>query len=378
MATTISEPISALPPGGPRDVVRAARLRSSLRATAIVAALLAAYSVFAIADGGLELYLQRVFDGVSNGVLYGAVALALVLVFKATRVINFAQGSLAMFGTFLAYMAYDSWGVPLALAIVAAMIVSAARRGRHRARGDPPVRRRQPPGDRDRDARPLPRRQRARGLHLGLRPARLPEPLPARQRRLRRDRRRAPHLRGARHDRARRAGGARRPPAAVAHEARPGDALRRQLGRVLAPARHRHRPLDPDQLGARGRRRHARRLPRRLDHLPRSRLHGQDPRLRLRGGCAGRARLDLGLARRRHPRRPRDRAGDRLHRLPRLPVRARLRLHRDHRRAPVQAGRAVRPPLPGARLDGPLHASSRAAASTARCGSAAPPQPRSC
>lgn len=126
MATSLSEPISAVPPGGaPRDVVRAARRRSSLRATAIVAALLAAYSIFAIADGGLELYIQRVFDGVSNGVLYGAVALALVLVFKATRVINFSQGALGMFGTFLAYMAWDSWGVPLVLAIVLAMLVSA-------------------------------------------------------------------------------------------------------------------------------------------------------------------------------------------------------------------------------------------------------------
>lgn len=54
-------------------------------------------------DGGFQLYLQRVADGVLNGFLYGMVALALVLVFKATGVINFAQGAMGMVGTFLAF-----------------------------------------------------------------------------------------------------------------------------------------------------------------------------------------------------------------------------------------------------------------------------------
>jgi branched-chain amino acid transport system permease protein len=128
MGTTLSEPLPSLPApgsGAPRDVVRAARRKSSWRAMAVVAALLAAYSIWAITDGGLKLYLQRAFDGISSGVLYGAVALALVLVFKATRIINFSQGALAMFGTYLAYTAWDSLGLPLGLAIVAAMIVSA-------------------------------------------------------------------------------------------------------------------------------------------------------------------------------------------------------------------------------------------------------------
>jgi branched-chain amino acid transport system permease protein len=52
----------------------------------------------------MELFVQRVFDGVSNGAIYAAVAVALVLIFKATTLINFAQGELAMFGTFFAYI----------------------------------------------------------------------------------------------------------------------------------------------------------------------------------------------------------------------------------------------------------------------------------
>lgn len=52
----------------------------------------------------MELFVQRTFDGLSNGAIYAAVAVALVLIFKATTLINFAQGELAMFGTFFAYI----------------------------------------------------------------------------------------------------------------------------------------------------------------------------------------------------------------------------------------------------------------------------------
>jgi branched-chain amino acid transport system permease protein len=56
----------------------------------------------------------------------GAVALSLVLIFKATRVINFAQGSMAMFGTFVAYTAFSQWSLPLWAAVILAMLISAA------------------------------------------------------------------------------------------------------------------------------------------------------------------------------------------------------------------------------------------------------------
>jgi branched-chain amino acid transport system permease protein len=121
--------ITALPETGrqPRggDVLAARRRRSAARSLGVVIALLAMFSVYAIADGGPTLYLQRVIDGTMNGVLYGMVALALVLVFKATGVINFGQGAMAMVGTFVAFTAVDSWGLPLILAIVVGMAISA-------------------------------------------------------------------------------------------------------------------------------------------------------------------------------------------------------------------------------------------------------------
>ncbi|MDQ0381085.1 branched-chain amino acid ABC transporter permease [Amycolatopsis thermophila] len=120
----------AIPITGPRsrdgDVLAAGRRRSATRGLGVVVALLAAFSVYAIADGGFTLYFQRVIDGAMNGIVYGMVALALVLVFKATGVINFAQGAMGMVGTYLAFTAADRWAVPLVVAILLAMVVSAA------------------------------------------------------------------------------------------------------------------------------------------------------------------------------------------------------------------------------------------------------------
>ena len=62
-----------------------------------------AFSIWAINDGGSDLFFQRVFDGLSNGFIYSAMALALVLIYKATGVVNFAQGEMAMMGAFIAY-----------------------------------------------------------------------------------------------------------------------------------------------------------------------------------------------------------------------------------------------------------------------------------
>ena len=52
-------------------------------------------------------FLDLTLNGVSAGMIYAAVALGLVLVWRATRVINFAQGSMAMFTTYLAVTLLD-------------------------------------------------------------------------------------------------------------------------------------------------------------------------------------------------------------------------------------------------------------------------------
>jgi branched-chain amino acid transport system permease protein len=55
--------------------------------------------------------LQQVVIGLSSGAIYGLLALALVIIHRATGVVNFAQGELAMLTTFIAWQLVQ-WGVP--------------------------------------------------------------------------------------------------------------------------------------------------------------------------------------------------------------------------------------------------------------------------
>ena len=48
-------------------------------------------------------FIQLVIDGIADGSIYGAVALALVLIYRSTGIVNFAQGEMAMFSTFVAW-----------------------------------------------------------------------------------------------------------------------------------------------------------------------------------------------------------------------------------------------------------------------------------
>lgn len=68
-------------------------------------------------------FIQLVFDGLSTGSIYAALALAIVLVNQATGLINFAQGGLAVLSAYIAWQ-FTQWGLPLILAILAAVVVS--------------------------------------------------------------------------------------------------------------------------------------------------------------------------------------------------------------------------------------------------------------
>ena len=74
----------------------------------------------------MELFIARIFDGFANGATYGLIALALVLIYKATTLINFAQGEMAMFGAFIVLVLATERGVPMWLAVVIGMLISAA------------------------------------------------------------------------------------------------------------------------------------------------------------------------------------------------------------------------------------------------------------
>ncbi len=65
--------------------------------------------------------LQYVLDGLSIGSIYALVALGLVVVYRGTGHINFAQGEMALFATLVTWWLHDK-GLPLLLA----MVISAA------------------------------------------------------------------------------------------------------------------------------------------------------------------------------------------------------------------------------------------------------------
>jgi branched-chain amino acid transport system permease protein len=74
-----------------------------------------------------RIVLQLALSGLSIGSIYALVGLALVLPFKASRVVNFAQGEIATFGAYLALI-LSGLGLPY-LAVVPLVLVGAAALG---------------------------------------------------------------------------------------------------------------------------------------------------------------------------------------------------------------------------------------------------------
>jgi branched-chain amino acid transport system permease protein len=68
-------------------------------------------------------FLHQLLAGLATGGIYASVALALVMIYQATHHINFAQGEMAMFSTFIAWMFIQA-GLPYWLAFAATVVVS--------------------------------------------------------------------------------------------------------------------------------------------------------------------------------------------------------------------------------------------------------------
>lgn len=70
----------------------------------------------------MSLFISITLNGVTNGMIYSALALALVLVFRATRHLNFAQGAMGMMTTFIAFSLLNA-GVGYWWAFVAVLAI---------------------------------------------------------------------------------------------------------------------------------------------------------------------------------------------------------------------------------------------------------------
>jgi branched-chain amino acid transport system permease protein len=71
-------------------------------------------------------FLQYLFLGLQKGAVYATIALALVIVFRVSGILNFAQGEMAMFSTFITWAIWDGGRVSIFVAIALSVVISFA------------------------------------------------------------------------------------------------------------------------------------------------------------------------------------------------------------------------------------------------------------
>ena len=71
----------------------------------------------------MERFIQVLVDGIATGSIYGAIALALVLIFRSTGVVNFAQGVFAVLAGLLTYSLGKHLSLPLS-AVLATLVTA--------------------------------------------------------------------------------------------------------------------------------------------------------------------------------------------------------------------------------------------------------------
>jgi len=73
----------------------------------------------------MQAFFQNVIGGLETGSLYALAALGLVLIFRTSDVINFAQGEMAMFSSFIALKIWQN-NMPYPVAFIGAIIFAIA------------------------------------------------------------------------------------------------------------------------------------------------------------------------------------------------------------------------------------------------------------
>ena len=103
------------------------RLRDTMsdRPAAVFLGLLAVIALVLIAFEGLHDVAQTGLFGLSNGAYFALGAVGLTLVYGILKLTNFAHGDFLTFGVYMAYLVSVTWELPLGLAILAAMVMTA-------------------------------------------------------------------------------------------------------------------------------------------------------------------------------------------------------------------------------------------------------------
>jgi neutral amino acid transport system permease protein len=99
----------------------AARGRPALLAGIVIAELVAVLVVY----HDLQLVADTALTGLSTGSIFALGAVGLTLVYGILKLVNFAHGDFLTFGAYIAFLVNVTWELPFALAILAAMVMTA-------------------------------------------------------------------------------------------------------------------------------------------------------------------------------------------------------------------------------------------------------------
>jgi len=89
----------------------------------VLLALAAAAAFLVVGSISSSIFAQQTVAGLAQGAIFGSLALALVLIYRATEVINFAQGELAMATTYIAYQ-LTLWGLSYWLSFFLTLLIA--------------------------------------------------------------------------------------------------------------------------------------------------------------------------------------------------------------------------------------------------------------
>jgi branched-chain amino acid transport system permease protein len=67
----------------------------------------------------VEVFAQQVVSGMVSGSIYALIALGYVIIYKATDVVNFAQGDFVMMGAYTGIVTYSLLSLPFGVALLA-------------------------------------------------------------------------------------------------------------------------------------------------------------------------------------------------------------------------------------------------------------------
>ena len=74
----------------------------------------------------MDVFLQLTVSGLSTGMIYALAAAGFVVIYKASDVINFAQGDFLLFGTYLIFFAVAQTGLPWSLGVLVTALLAVA------------------------------------------------------------------------------------------------------------------------------------------------------------------------------------------------------------------------------------------------------------